>query len=281
MSRHIREWAGAILTGSAIALASLIIANYFFVPGKPAAGVVAVGGLAGLAGALWMFSINKKSLDAAGDPEAPKPANSGLPWQVNRLFIFNTLHNAAALTLVDPEKARTVIERFADYLRVVHEVNQHPATLLNLEVRCAEMFLSIERARFGDRLQVIEDVAPDCLEVSVPSLALQPLVAYAVRDGVETTDMTVRVTLKVWRNEHEVLLEVRQDCPGEPDPRRRERLQIDLGFPELTRLLLLESGRGARIEIERLEPQGTSLRIRLPQRANPARNNSAFEACGT
>ncbi len=265
MITHTREWAGAFLSGSAVVLASLIIANYFAVPGKPVVWVVVVGGLAGLAGAIWIYLLPGMEEKNFGRQNVTKLAHCGLPWQVNRLFLFNTLHNAAALTLADPEKARTVIEIFADYLRVVNEINQTPVTLLNLEIRCAEMFLSIERARFGDRLHVVEDVAPDCLEDRVPSLALQPLVAYAVRSGVEKSDTTVQITLKAWHEAKALLMEVRQDGPAESDPIKRERLLVDLGFPELYKILQRQYGRGAGIEYERLEPRGGCVRIRLPR----------------
>jgi len=190
-------------------------------------------------------------------------AEPGVPWQVNRLFIFNTLHNAAAQTVADPERARTVIEKFAEYIRIVHELNQNPVTLLNLEIHCARIFLAIERLRFGDRLRVSEEVAEECLETAVPSLMLQPLVAYAIRSGVEQTAAAVQVTLKAWQSGAVTVLEVWHDGPGETDPGRRERLTTELGFSELIRTLRERYGEGVAFDITENEPMGECLRIRL------------------
>jgi len=46
-----------------------------------------------------------------------------------------------------------------------------------------EKYLTLERARFGDRLQVRWRVAPEVLGVVVPLLAIQPLVENAVGTG--------------------------------------------------------------------------------------------------
>jgi LytS/YehU family sensor histidine kinase len=263
MTHKNRAWFGALLSGSAIALAYLNLAAYLHLPGKPALWVAAAGAIAGLAGALWMRGLEKPSL--------PQPApgqvriEQGVPWQINRLFVFNTLHNAAALTVADPDKARSVIEKFAEFIRVVHELNQSPTTLLNLELRAAAMFLAIERARFGERLQVREEVAPEHLEAVVPSLALQPLVAYAIRSGVELTADPVQVMLQVRSEDRALILEVHHDGPGEMDPVRQDRLMSDLGFTELKRLLRERSGEGALLEMARIDPRGECVRIRLAQ----------------
>ncbi|HQG46644.1 MAG TPA: histidine kinase, partial [bacterium] len=168
MTSRIRNGIGAVLSGSALALLYLNCAAWFDMPGKPAVWIVALGGAAGLTGALLMRLLDEPRESAK--PTPVEPVVPGVPWQVNRLFLFNTLHHAAALTVADPERARTVIEKLAEYLRLVHELNHHPDTLLNLEIRCAGMFLALERMRFGDRLRVTEAVADDCLEYAVPSL---------------------------------------------------------------------------------------------------------------
>lgn len=256
-------WLGALLSGAAIALAALIVARYLLLPAGPAVWEVAVGGIAGLAGASWFC------WRGSCHPAAPPPAKQestqepGLPWQVNRLFFFNTLHNAAALTMVEPARAGQVIEQFAGYLRMMQEMAAHPDTLVNLEIRCAAAFLAIERVRFGERLQVSEVVAPECLEAVVPGLILQPLVAYALRDGVELSAATVEIGLKAWPEKETLCLQVWHDGPGESDPERRSQVMDELGFGRLRRQLALKEGY---LEIEERLPQGVRLTIRLPRR---------------
>ena len=52
------------------------------------------------------------------------------------------------------------------------------------ELRSIDRYLTIERARFGERLQVRLQVAPEVLPVGLPYLCLQPLVENAVRHGL-------------------------------------------------------------------------------------------------
>ena len=58
-------------------------------------------------------------------------------------------------------------------------------TTLAEELRSIEQYLALERARFGDRLKVTLQVAPEVLPVALPFLCLQPLVENAVRHGLE------------------------------------------------------------------------------------------------
>lgn len=231
-------------------------------PAKPAAWVVAMGGLAGLAGAMLQHRLAERPKER--EPLNPLPADPGVPWQVNRLFLYNTLQNAAALTVADSDRARMVIEKLAEYIRVVHELALRPTTLLNLELRCAEMFLSIERSRFQDRLEVLVEAERDCLEAVLPALLLQPLVAFAIRDGVERTDARVSVRLKAWCDKSSLILEVEHNGPGETDPARQQQVLVDLGFPQLEQLLDDRYKRMAGVEIESIEPEGNCVRIRLP-----------------
>lgn len=263
MTSRIRSGIGAVLSGSAIALLYLNAEAWFGLPARPAVWMVALGGAAGLVGALLMRLLDPPR--TAAIPAPAQPVEPGLPWQVNRLFLFNTLHNGAALTVADPEQARTVIEKLAEYLRLVHELNQRPDTMLNLEIRCAGMFLALERLRFGGRLHVSEEVAPECLESTIPSLVLQPLAAWAVRSGVELTDQPVKVALKAWQAGRVTLLEVRHNGPGLRDPARRQRLLEELGFPELERSLQQRWGERARLVVTADESSGEYARIRLPQ----------------
>ena len=270
MREKLKSWAGAGLSGSAIALAYLNLAAYFALPGKPAVWIVAACAAAGLAGALLMRRLDERPEVAAdafrpAEPGQPGILEQGQPWQVDRLFPVNTLHTAAALTVANPVQVRTVIEKLAQYIRLAHELDQQPATLLNLEMRCAAMFLSIERARFGERLQLADEVAPDCLEWRVPSLLLQPLAAYAVRSGVERTDAPVTVTLKARQEGSALLLELRHDGPGMAGPAGGEGFPEDPGLLALAERLRAHYGTSAHFEIEPLDPQGELLSIRLPR----------------
>jgi len=66
----------------------------------------------------------------------------------------------------------------------VIEVSERPAIPLKQELTFVEGYLGIEKARLGDRLQVIIDVPGELESVAIPPLSLQVLVENAVKHGI-------------------------------------------------------------------------------------------------
>ncbi|MFC7547059.1 sensor histidine kinase [Plantactinospora sp. GCM10030261] len=103
--------------------------------------------------------------------------------QISPHFIYNALTAIASFVRTDPERARELILEFAEFTRYSFRAHGDFTTLAE-ELRSIDRYLTIERARFGDRLQVRLQIAPEVLPVSLPFLCLQPLVENAVRHGL-------------------------------------------------------------------------------------------------
>jgi two-component system, LytTR family, sensor kinase len=103
--------------------------------------------------------------------------------QISPHFIYNALTAIASFVRTDPERARELILEFAEFTRYSFRAHGDFTTLAE-ELRSIDRYLTIERARFGDRLQVRLQIAPEVLPVSLPYLCLQPLVENAVRHGL-------------------------------------------------------------------------------------------------
>jgi hypothetical protein len=106
--------------------------------------------------------------------------------QVDPHFLFNSLNSVAGLIGPDPDKARHMCQRLADFLRESLSVGRAARIPLGREVALARQYLDVEQVRFGQRLHVSATVATDADDVPVPPLILQPLVENAVRHGVGT-----------------------------------------------------------------------------------------------
>ena len=104
--------------------------------------------------------------------------------QISPHFVYNALTAIASLVRTEPERARELLGEFADFTRYSFRRHGEFTTLAD-ELRAIDAYLQLERARFGDRLQVRLRVAPEVLPVAVPFLVLQPLVENAVRHGIE------------------------------------------------------------------------------------------------
>lgn len=104
--------------------------------------------------------------------------------QISPHFIFNSLAVIASFVRTDPERARELLLEFADFTRYSFRRHGDFTTLAD-ELHAIDHYLSLVRARFGDRLSVTLQIAPEVLPVALPFLCLQPLVENAVKHGLE------------------------------------------------------------------------------------------------
>lgn len=109
---------------------------------------------------------------------------AALRAQVNPHFFFNSLNSIAQLISSDPDKAERCVERLADIYRYILGRTQAEFVSLADELEVAEAYLEIEKARFGEDLQVEEMVDDGARDVRLPGLILQPLIENAVRHGI-------------------------------------------------------------------------------------------------
>lgn len=104
--------------------------------------------------------------------------------QISPHFIYNALTAIASFVLTDPTRARELVLEFADFTR--YSFRRHGEfTTIAEELGSIHSYLELERARFGDRLRVTLQIAPETLATVIPFLTVQPLVENAVRHGLE------------------------------------------------------------------------------------------------
>lgn len=104
--------------------------------------------------------------------------------QIAPHFLFNSLNSIAALTAVDPPRAREMCQLLSEFFRATARLGDRRRHPLGEELALARRYLEIERVRFEDRLSLEEQVDEGCLRLELPPLLLQPLVENAVKHGV-------------------------------------------------------------------------------------------------
>jgi len=184
-----------------------------------------------------------------------------LSSQINPHFLFNTLNSISSLIRVHPEQARTMVIRLARIMRHRLRAQEHFAPLRD-ELDFIGDYLSIEMARFGDKLRVVKDVDPDTLDALVPSMLLQPLVENCIKHGISGKVDGGSITLRTRRHAGRLSIEVEDDGVGIPEAELsgilnkgigvnnvRERLKV-LYSQDYRMLIDSQPGRGTRIEIE-------------------------------
>lgn len=115
--------------------------------------------------------------------------------QINPHFLFNTLNTIASKAHTDAEETRRLLVRLSDFFRYVVRQEGHFAEF-GQEYFFVRTYVSLEQARYGDRVQVRYDIDPQVLTAQVPVLLIQPLVENAIKHGVADRVAGGIVTLK-------------------------------------------------------------------------------------
>lgn len=121
-----------------------------------------------------------------------------LKFQINPHFIFNALNSMSALTEIDPKKAKQMIIKLADFLRYTLANNDSQKNSLSEELKNIKLYLDIEKIRFEDKFEFVEEIDEACKNTEIPSMILQPLFENAIKHAVyETLDkVTIRLNCK-------------------------------------------------------------------------------------
>jgi len=139
---------------------------------------------------------------------------AALQMQLNPHFLFNSLHSISALMHQDVEAADRMTARLSELLRAALDSSNTQEVPLGAELDFLRRYLEIEQIRFGKRLTVEMDVAPETMKALVPNLVLQPLVENAIRHGIEPYAKPGRIECRARRVAEKLILEVSDNGGG-------------------------------------------------------------------
>jgi len=168
--------------------------------------------------------------------------------QVNPHFLFNALNSILAECDDNPRAVRTITRALADYLRtsLLHAGHHAP---LDAELSAIAGYLGVEQSRFEERLTHTLDIEPAARTALAPTAVLLPLVENAVKYGMRTSPVPLRVAVAARLRNGRLILSVENSGHWlEPSPDRPDSTQI--GLANLRRRLALLHGDDARLTIE-------------------------------
>jgi two-component system sensor histidine kinase AlgZ len=138
----------------------------------------------------------------AFSPALAEARLQALQARIRPHFLFNSLNAVLSLIRTEPRQAETTLEDLADLFRVLMR-DSRDITSLEEEIRLCRQYLSIEKVRLGERLQVqwkAINISEKVLRrARVPSLLLQPILENAVHYGVEPATEPVLIEIEVMR----------------------------------------------------------------------------------
>lgn len=189
--------------------------------------------------------------------------------QISPHFIYNSLNAIASFINTDPARARELVVEFADFTR--YSFRRHgDFTTVAEELRCIDRYLLLERARFGDRVQVSLRVAPEVLSTVIPFLSLQPLVENAVRHGLEAKEGPGHISITAEDAGAFAEVTIEDDGVG-MDPAQLQSMlagHIDgehVGLRNVDARLRQVYGNGHGLVIETAPGEGTLITMRVPK----------------
>jgi two-component system, LytTR family, sensor kinase len=193
-----------------------------------------------------------------------------LASQINPHFLFNTLTSISSLIRSNPETARTVIVKLSGLLRRLLRSRDHFVTLRE-ELESIDEYLDIEMIRFGPQLKVEKQIAPDTLDVIVPSMILQPLVENSIKHGFSRKVGGGRIIIRSVRSNAHAIIEVEDDGLGMTEERMDTALTDGIGLSNVNERLGVIYGAGYRVRISSVPGLGTIIRLEIPDMVSAER----------
>ena len=176
-------------------------------------------------------------------------------------FLFNSLNSISALIGSRPEQARKMIQQLSDFLRGNLKKEEQLWVPLSEEIQYLELYLDIEKVRFGHRLSTVIICDDDCLERKLPPMLLQPIVENAIKFGLYDTTEAVTISIRAWLDGKFVRIEVSN--PFDPETSRPKK-GTGFGLTSIQRRLYLIFARPDLIET-RIENNLFTTIVRIPQ----------------
>lgn len=184
-----------------------------------------------------------------------------LRQQLQPHFLFNSLNSINALIGSRPEEARKMVQQLSDFLRGTIKKEETQWVTLKEEVQYLQLYLDIEKVRFGNRLATEINMDESTQAMKLPALLLQPIVENAIKFGLyDTTGDTV---IRLYAAHEESNLVIRVLNPFDPETSSPQQ-GIGFGLKSVQRRLYLLFARNDLLKTEAKENIFTTI-VKIPQ----------------
>jgi two-component system, LytTR family, sensor kinase len=213
---------------------------------------------------LWYSSEEEQqNLQRRNDAErlAKEAELFKLRQQLAPHFLFNSLNSISALIGSRPEQARKMIQQLSDFLRGNLKKEDQQWVPLSEEIQYLELYLDIEKVRFGHRLSTMIICEEECLDRKLPPMLLQPIVENAIKFGLYDTTEAVTISIRARLDGKFVRIEV--ENPFDPETSRPKK-GTGFGLTSIQRRLYLIFARPDLMET-RVDNNLFTTIVRIPQ----------------
>ena len=184
-----------------------------------------------------------------------------LRQQLQPHFLFNSLNSINALIGFKPDEARKMIHQLSDFLRGTLKKDDQQLVPLKEELQHLQLYLDIEKVRFGHRLQTEISCGKGCETAALPAMLLQPIVENAIKFGLYDTTESVTVSIRAEIEGNYLIVMIQN--PYDPQT-ARPRKGTGFGLSGVQRRLDLLFARNDLIETHANDNIFTTI-IKIPQ----------------
>lgn len=173
---------------------------------------------------LW-YTFEQQKQQAQRKSEAEQLSKDAelykLRQQLQPHFLFNSLNSINALIGLKPVEARKMVQQLSDFLRGTLKREEHQWVTLQEEMQHLQLYLDIEKVRFGNRLSTDFDTSELSLSMKLPAMLLQPLVENAIKFGLYDTIGETVINIKTKAEDRMLIIKVENPFDVETaDPKK-------------------------------------------------------------
>ena len=196
--------------------------------------------------------------------DAIKSELAFLQAQIKPHFLYNALNTIIYFCYTDGEKAAGLLTDLSKYLRLSFDIDPSiEDTTIERELELVKAYVDIEKARFGDKVNVEYDIDEGILKTKIPTLTIQPLVENSIRHGLRQKTSGGNVYVSIKKVNKEIHIQVKDTGIGMSEEkveelRRSKGNKKGVGFSNINKRI---AKLGGTLSVESIEGLGTKVRI--------------------
>jgi two-component system LytT family sensor kinase len=187
--------------------------------------------------------------------------------QIRPHFLFNSLNSISSLTMTDPGKAQEMVIKLSELMRYSLNLPDTMISTLEKELYHAELYLDIEKVRFGERIVFEKKVEPGSMEWHMPVMMLQPLLENSVKYGVYESSEPTLISLAARLDEGVLEVRIGNSC----EPGANVNRGTGTGLKNIRERLLNLYGTSSLMKIDQSENY-FEVTLRIPRYARKDQN---------
>jgi two-component system sensor histidine kinase YesM len=207
--------------------------------------------------------------------------------QINPHFLYNTLDSIKWLAKLNGVNDIVVIVSQLGKLLKSSIRNEKDSVQISEEIGLVRSYLAIQKVRYGDKFDAEIDVDEEIQSCMVPKFIIQPIVENAIIHGIEDKIDKAHLTIKGWRENDKIILEIKDDGVG-ISKENLERIRNltrtvvndsdSIGVANVDKRIKLYYGEEYGLNLASMENVGTIARITMPFFVTPIQDEKEGQA---